>query len=59
MNDPITTSLLREAERATLRMDDDLAAVLREAADEIEYLRQRCEQIDQEWRQTLEGRNGK
>jgi predicted secreted protein len=33
--------------------------LLNEAADEIEYLRQRCEQIDQEWRQTMEGRNGK
>ena len=42
-NDPITTRLLREAERATLRMDDDLAAVLREAAEEIERLEKRSE----------------
>ena len=32
------------------------AHLMQEAADEIEYLRQRCEQIDQEWRQTVEGR---
>lgn len=25
--------------------------LMQEAADEIEYLRQRCEQIDNEWRQ--------
>jgi hypothetical protein len=45
-NDPITTRLLREAERATLRMDDDLEAVLREAAAEIERLRDRCDKAE-------------
>ncbi len=45
-NDPITTRLLREAERATLRIDDDLAAVLREAAEEIERLRERCDKAE-------------
>lgn len=36
-----------------------VAGLLNEAAAEIEYLRQRCEQIDHEWRQTVEGRNGR
>lgn len=30
------------------------AIVTREAADEIEYLRHRCEEIDHEWRQSIE-----
>lgn len=52
----IVKRLREEADKATLRVDDTLAAVLNEAAEEIERLRQRCEQIDQEWRQTLEER---
>jgi len=39
-------------------LKDGLAGVAltcQQAADEIEYLRQRCEEIDQEWRQTIDG----
>ena len=33
--------------------------MMQEAADEIEYLRQRCEEIDNEWRMTFHDQNGK
>lgn len=46
---------LRDASERMLDMNLPLSAhLMQEAADEIEYLRQRCEQIDQEWRQTVE-----
>jgi len=47
-NENIVKRLRDESDKATLRVDDGLAAVLNEAAAEIEYLRKRCEQIDQE-----------
>ena len=46
----IVKRLRDEAESPYLH-HDAVAALHSEAADEIEYLRQRCEQIDQEWRQ--------
>ena len=52
-NKNIVKRLRDEAER--IRGDDRHSFLLDEAADEIEYLRQRCEQIDQEWRTTIDG----
>ena len=37
---------------ATTTGDIWLVSLLNEAAGEIEYLRQRCEQIDHEWRES-------
>ncbi len=51
----IVARLREEADNnAGLRSDHYLQAILNEAADEIEYLRQRCEEIDHEWRLTVE-----
>ena len=48
-NENITKRLRDEADKATLRVDDTLAAVLNEAAAEIERLWNRIEEINQAW----------
>ncbi len=55
-NENLVKRLRKWAESAKSDGFTMFASDLNEAADEIEYLRQRCEQIDQEWRQTLEER---
>lgn len=55
----IVKRLRDEADKASLRVDDTLAKLLNEAADEIEYLRQRCEEIRVAWFGRMEVRNGK
>ena len=55
MNTENIVKRLNDASQRMLDMNLPLSAhLMQEAADEIEYLRQRCEQIDQEWRQTVE-----
>jgi len=48
-NENIVKRLRDEADKATLRVDDTLAAVLNEAAAEIERLWNRIEEINQAW----------
>lgn len=44
---------LQDASQRMLDLNLPLSAhLMQEAADEIEYLRQRCEQIDQEYRES-------
>lgn len=47
---------LNEASQRMLDLNLPLSAhLMQEAGDEIEYLRQRCEQIDQQYRMSKEG----
>lgn len=50
-NENIVKRLREWAEAASKDNRPKLAGDLNEAADEIEYLRQRCEEIDQERKQ--------
>lgn len=54
-SEKIVKRLREEADKATLRVDDGLAKLLNEAAEEIERLRQRCEEIDRGWRTIFGG----
>lgn len=48
-NENITKRLRDEADKATLRVDDTLAAVLNEAADEIERLEKLKDEYYMAW----------
>lgn len=53
MPENIVAALRRHADELP-RNDGGLTVVLLQAADEIEYLRQRCIEIDNEWRRSIE-----